>query len=151
MYMHQIYLVIFLSILYADRCLVQLIVTASTSDIDDADSSEDHAIEIKVDDQQTRSRRLKGDEDKERKGSFVWEFNLKDFNFADRCLKKDEIENVAIIQTGIDGWNIRSIQTHVIDSSGKVCLFTQNLSASRWIDADGGEDRRRFDLTFVNQ
>ena len=135
--------------MYSDPCLIRIFVVAITSNKDGADSVNDHAIEIRVGRQIGRLplKRKPANNFKFNKRSSRWVFKFKDFNFADKCILQEEIKNVAIVQTGIDDWNIETIVTHVEDSFEKWHTLTEDINVFRWVGADGAE-RRRFDLKF---
>ena len=99
-------------------------------------------------DQQVGRLPLKGAGDKRRNRSFMWTINIKDFNLADKCISREEIKNVAIVATGVDGWNIATITTFLEDAFENMHFLTEDINVFRWIDADGDDRRRTFDLTF---
>lgn len=63
------------------------------------------------------------------------------------CIKIGMIASLSIVSTSNDGWNIDSIVTFVEDTNKKFKLFTQDFEVNRWIDSNGQQSHKRFDLT----
>ena len=64
------------------------------------------------------------------------------------CVRKDDIESIAITENSNDGWNIETIVTFV-QSGYNFELATENFNVYRWIDGDNHYTHRRFELNIV--
>ena len=89
---------------------------------------------------------VNGDEFERGRGA-VWTFNTADFGFTDRCIEVDDVDGLAVLEGGTDGWNIATIVTQVLDDDGDFSVLSSDIGVDRWIDGNGGEERKRFDLT----
>ena len=108
-----------------------------------------HAIELQASGQ-VRSLQLydrPGDDTLPNKGD-LWTFSIASFGIPDSCITISDIRGVSIIESSDDGWNIESIVT-IVESSGRYQLLTRDFGANHWVDGDGPNSRRRFDLTLA--
>ena len=123
---------------------------AFTSGKDYADSDTSYIIEIQANGK-VQNRLLydrPGDDMHKNKGD-LWKINFSDFGFTSDCITIGDISGASIVAKGNDGWNIESIVTLVKGTDGGVKLLTQDLDVFRWIDGDGPQKERRFDLTLA--
>ena len=93
---------------------------------------------------------MSGNEFQRGKGD-VWNFDMAEFGFSQSCIEVGDVDGLALVEGGTDGWKIASVVTLVTDDDGQVSLLSSDTGADRWIDGNGGEERRRFDLTLYNK
>lgn len=126
---------------------------AHTSGIASAGADAGHDVEMRVSGQ-TRSVRLPnlpGDDYLEHKGD-LWKLNLRDHFGFGGCVRKGDIEYIALEEHSNDGWNIDSIITILRDDHAygrDYQVATMDMDIFRWIDGDSHSDRRRFELTRI--
>ena len=77
----------------------------------------------------------------------IWIFNMADFGFSQECIELWDIERASVVEGGNDGWQIASIVTTTLDDDGEYSVLSSDIGVDRWIDGNGPEERRRFDLT----
>ena len=78
----------------------------------------------------------------------LWKISFNyDFHFYS-CVRKGDIESIAITENSNDGWNIETIVTFV-QSGNNFELATENFNVYRWIDGDNHNTHRRFELNIV--
>ena len=131
-------------------CLDSLCIAGFTSGLAGADSDQQHCVEIKLTNGDTKTSLLPdlpGDDYLKHKGD-LWELSfLNDFNFT-CCVKKCDIQSIAIIESNNDGWNIETIFTF-IKSGDDSELATKDFDVNRWIDGDGPVNHHRFELNLL--
>ena len=78
----------------------------------------------------------------------LWKLSLKDdFEFA-FCIRKKDIQAIAIVADNNDGWKIDSIVTYVAASEHTWELSSVDLNANTWIQQND-PSRKQFDLNLV--
>ena len=77
----------------------------------------------------------------------LWAIDLNDFGLSSACIRQRDIEGIAVVEGGTDGWLIDSIVTFLLDEDGNFTLLSRDIDVDRWIDGNGGDERKRFDLT----
>ena len=129
-------------------CINYLYVDAYTSDKLNSDTQADvaHKIELKADGL-TNTTAL-ADLPSESRGK-QWKLSLlDDFGFAG-CMRKKDIQGIAILADNNDGWNIDSIVTYVAASEHCRELSSVDFCVDRWVDQNSFPERKRFDLNLV--
>ena len=124
---------------------------AFTSGVEYAESDTSHSVEVQITNGEVHNIQLydrPGDDYALHKGD-LWKIDFSTFGFTVRCIRLSEIQQVSIVESGNDGWNIDSIVTLVRDSANRAEVVTQDLNVNRWIDGDDANFFRRFDLTFA--
>ena len=77
-----------------------------------------------------------------------WKLSLvDDFGFA-FCIRKKDIQSIAIVADNVDGWKIDSIVTYVAANEHNRELSSVDLNANRWIQQNN-PSWKRFDLNLV--
>ena len=76
----------------------------------------------------------------------IWAINMADFGFTDTCIRQGDIDGIAIVEGGTDGWLIDSIVIILQDEDGLFSLLSSEIGVNTWIDGNGGQERRRLDL-----
>ena len=108
-------------------------------------------IELTVDGE-TQSVQLPGLEEftfKRNKGD-LFKIELSDFNFVADCIQKRDVDKVAVVAGGTDGWLIDSIVTFLrAEEDDSFTLLSSDIDVDQWIDGNGGDSQRRLDLTIV--
>ena len=132
-------------------CLDSLLVIGFTSGLAHADTNDRHSVKIKLTDQETSTSLLPnrpGDDYLMHKGE-LWTIDFaNDFSFTSSCVKKSDIEFIAIIASGNDNWNIETIVTFV-KSGNEYELATTDFEVNRWIDGNGPVDQHKFQLNLL--
>ena len=127
-------------------CLDSLYIIAFTSGLNNAESSDGHAVEIVLTDKVTKRYllpNLPGNDYEKYKGD-LWKISL-----SDQCIRKYDIESIAIVENSNDGWNIETIVTY-IKSGNYYEPATSNFDVNYWIDGNHEDvTRLRFELTPV--
>ena len=132
----------------AGSCIRYLRVLAYTSDIGGSQTGAgvSHIIELKVDGLAktfifTNFPNIsKGD---------LWSLSLADdFGFPG-CIRKKDIQGIALLEDNSDGWNIDSIVTYVASNSYNWELSSVDLDVDRWVDGNSLDSYKRFDLNLV--
>ena len=88
-----------------------------------------------------------GDDYAPNKGD-LWKISLSSFEFDDYCITRSEIENLALLEGGNDGWNIESVVTF-LNRGTHYHLLSRDFNVYRWLDGDGQLSHLRFDLNLV--
>ena len=135
----------------AASCLSKLYLMAFTSGASHAGSDTSHSIQVQLGGHKVGTLQLydrPGDDMLGNKGD-LWKINFSDFHLLKSCITIDDIKKVSIVESGNDGWNIDSVVTLVKDFQGRVQILTQDLDVYRWIDGDGSQSHKHFDLTFA--
>jgi len=123
---------------------------AFTSNYRNADSDLDHGIELRVRGRTYRKElpNLPKNDYESEKGD-LWELDLHNFFHINSCTRVNDIDEIAIVESSDDGWNIDSIVTFLVVNRHYWELSSVDLDVYRWIDGDGHYSRRRFSLTLV--
>ena len=127
-------------------CINYLYVMAYTSDGATSQTKDDvnHEIELTADGKRVASL---ANLPSESRGN-LWKLSLvDDFGFA-FCIRKKDIQSIAIIADNNDGWKIDSIVTYVAASEHSWELSSVDVNANKWIQQND-LSRRRFDLNLV--
>lgn len=133
---------------HADICLEKLYIMAFTSGLENAESDTSHSIEVQIINGDVHRIQLydrPGDDYAFYKGD-LWKIA---FYFTVECIRLSEIQRVSIIESGNDNWNIDSIITLVRDSANRSVVLTQDINVNCWIDSNGADSFRHFELTFA--
>ena len=127
-------------------CYRYLRVLAYTSNIGHSQTSGNHIIELTVD---GLAKTATFTEFPGQSRGNLWSLSLSDkFGFPG-CIRKKDIQGIALIPGNSDGWNIDSIVTYVASNDYNWELNSVDLDVNRWIDTDSGKFRLRFDLNLV--
>ena len=132
----------------AGPCINYLYVDAHTSDVLNSHTQADvsHTVELKADGS-TKTAPL-ADLPDESRGN-LWKLSLvDDFGFA-TCIRKKDIQGIAIVADDTDGWNIDSIFTYVAANEQCRYLSSFDCDVDRWVDQNSFTSRKRFDLSLV--
>ena len=132
----------------AGPCINYLYVDAHTSDVlnSPTQAGVSHTVELKADGL-TKTTPL-ADLPDESRGN-LWELSLMDdFGFA-TCIRKKDIQGIAIVADDTDGWNIDSIFTYVAANEQCRYLSSFDCDVDRWVDQNSFTSRKRFDLSLV--
>ena len=79
----------------------------------------------------------------------LWILSLADDFGLSGCIRKKDIQGIALLEDDNDGWNIDSIVTYVSSNKYNWQQSSVDLDVNRWIDGDSEECRKRFDLSLV--
>ena len=124
---------------------------AFTDEATNSFTSDFPTIELTVD-EETQSVQLPGLEGlsfTSNKGD-LFTIELSDFGFEADCIKKWDVDEVAVVAGGTDGWLIDSIVTFLrAEEDASFTLLTSDIAVDQWIDGNGGPSQRRLDLTIV--
>ena len=124
---------------------------AFTDEATNSFTSDFPTIELTVD-EETQSVQLPGLEGLSftiNKGD-LFTIELSDFGFEADCIKKWDVDEVAVVAGGTDGWLIDSIVTFLrAEEDASFTLLTSDIAVDQWIDGNGGPSQRRLDLTIV--
>ena len=132
----------------AGPCINYLFVDAHTSDVvhDHTQADVSHTVELKADGL-TKTTPL-ADLPDESRGN-LWKLSLvDDFGFA-TCIRKKDIQGIAIVAGDTDGWNIDSIFTYVAANEHCRQLSSFDCDVDKWIDQNSFTGHKRFDLSLV--
>ena len=143
------YTLILLSLI-AEFCYQSLYILAFTSGLTNAGSNDDAYVEMRLKTGETRLIRLynrPGDDYMRYKGD-LWKISLSSFGFNDKCITRSDIDNLALVEGGHDGWNIESVVTFLKRES-YYRLLSQDFNVYRWLDGNGELSHLRFDLNLV--
>ena len=138
-----------LPILFLGSCITVLYIMAFTSGYGGAQThASAHEIELKVNGVRRKGNlpNLVGYDFQKNKGD-LWKISVPSFGFGDSCIKKNEVENIALVEDSNDGWHIDSIVTFFGTSNGQFELASMDINTFRWVDGDQGTSARRFDMT----
>lgn len=141
----------FVIVLLLGACITTLYVMGFSSNHVGANAPETaHMIEMKINGNVRKGRlpNLPGDDFQRAKGD-LWKLNVASFGFTDTCIRKSEIEQIALEQGSNDGWHIDSIVTFVGTANGQTELATMDINTFQWIDGNGATDAKRFVLTLL--
>ena len=131
-------------------CYHSLYILAFTSGLKNAGSDDSAYVEMRLKSGETRLVRLynrPGDDYAKYKGD-LWKISLSSFGFNDKCITRSDIDNLALVEGGHDGWNIESVVTFLKRSS-YYRLLSRDFNVYRWLDGNGQLSHLRFDLTLV--
>ena len=134
---------------FLGSCITVLYIMAFTSGYIDAQTNASaHEIELKVNGVRRKGNlpNLVGNDFQKNKGD-LWKISVPSFGFGDSCIKKNEVENIALVEDSNDGWHIDSIVTFFGTSNGQFELASMDINTFRWVDGDQGTSARRFDMT----
>jgi hypothetical protein len=131
-----------------EECISQLYVMAFTDDTKNSQTRHPPFMELTVggEAQLAQLPAVTGREFQQGKGD-LWAIDIIDFGFTDSCINKQDIDGVAVVEGGTDGWKIDSIVTFVRDVDGEFELLSTDIGVNRWIDGNFGPERERFDLS----
>ena len=121
-----------------------------TSDLVNADSDVRHRVKVTLTNGESGTKRLPnlpGDDYLMNKGD-LWTISFRTHLDFTSCVMKSDIQSIAIKQGGNDDWNIKTIVTFV-GSGDDYELATTDFNVNRWIDSDGDESHRLFELNLV--
>ena len=128
-------------------CTDQVYVMAFTGGSTNALTTDPPSVELRVGNE-VRSVTLPtvtGLEYQRNKGD-IWAINMTEFGFTDTCIRQGDIDGIAIVEGGTDGWLIDSIVIILQDEDGLFSLLSSEIGVNTWIDGNGGQERRRLDL-----
>ena len=134
--------------MYVGICIKSLYIMAFTSNWKHSGSDSAHEVEIRAGGYTYKSLlpNLPGDDYQPSKGD-LWKLSLENnFNIR-KCVTPNMVDYIAIEESSNDGWNIDSIVSFFIFDSYNSKLATVNLDAYHWVDGDGADSHRRFELT----
>lgn len=132
----------------AGSCINYLRVLAYTSNVKDSQTTAvgNHEIEIKADGL-VKTTKFSNFPDQLRGN--LWTLNLADdFGFAG-CIRKKDIQGIAILAGNPNGWNIESIVTYVAGYKYDWELSSVDLDVNRWVDNNSLDSYKRFDLNLL--
>ncbi len=124
---------------------------AFTSDIHYSGSDGQHHVSLRINgnDRKVPLYDRIGNDMKRHHGD-MWVYSISSFGFPSgypfTCLTSWDIYSVQIHAGSNDGWNIASIVT-LVASNDHVELLTTDFNVDRWVDADGNEEHKVFELT----
>lgn len=78
---------------------------------------------------------LKGDDYLSNKGD-LWKLSMTDFFSFTDCVSTRDIQGIAIVNSGDDGWNIDSIVTYAVYNQYFYEQTSVDLDVFRWVDSD---------------
>ena len=133
---------------FSDDCIAQVYVMAFTTNTMNSLTTDPPFLELTVAGE-TEAIQLTTETGREfqRGQGDMWAFDIDDFGFNQECLEADDVEGVALVEGGTDGWHIASIMTLVLDTDGEYLVLTSDIGIDRWIDGNGSQDIRRLELT----
>ena len=134
----------------AGMCIKSLYVMAFTSDLEHSGSDSPQGIEIRAggDTYKTQLPNLPGDDYQPNKGD-LWKLSFEKNFYIDKCVTSDMIGYIAITGSSKDGWNIDSIVTFFVYDEQYSKLATVNLDVLHWVDEDGADSHKQFELNRV--
>ena len=117
-----------------------------TSGLANAGSDDAHSIEVRASGITKRALLpdLPAKDYMKNKGD-LWIVPISRLGFVG-CIRKANIETIAIEESGNDGWNIESMVTFVRSGSSYE-LATMDFHVNKWIDGNGLSSHHRLDLT----
>lgn len=123
-------------------------IIAFTSGWSRADSDSDHvaAIRVRGTTYKTVLPNRPGDDYQKHKGD-LWKLNLRSQFRISGCVKPANVNYIAIEEGGNDAWNIESIVTVFHYSQYNNELATADFDIYQWIDGDGSDSHRHYELT----
>jgi hypothetical protein len=131
-----------------DACILELTVLAVTGDTEYSFTAHPPILEMIVGDEVGSVQLLPATGDEfQRGGGDLWRFKIAEFGFTQECIEVDDVDGLALLPGGTDGWKIESIVTQVLTDDRENRVLSSDIGVDRWIDGNGGEERRRFDLT----
>ena len=134
----------------AGICIKALYVMAFTSDLKYSGSNSPQDIEIRAGEStyKTQLPNLPGDDYQPNKGD-LWKLSFEKNFYIDKCVTSDMVDYIAITGSSKDGWNIDSIVTLFVYDDQYSKVATINLDVHRWVDEDGAESHKQFELNRV--
>ena len=133
-------------------CIRYLYLMAYTSGVNYAGSDESHVIELKVKGSTYRKTllNLPGDDYSPLKGD-LWKLDLRAFFGvpSNACVKRADIEGIALLAGSSDEWNIDSVFTYAAYDNQQHQLTSVDLDVYRWLDTDSLPAYKHFQLTLV--
>ena len=114
-----------------------------------ADTDDRHAVEIQAAGQTSKANlpNNPADDSEQHKGD-LWKMSFtSDFSF-NGCIRKADIEEIAIEEDGNDGWHIESIVTF-LKAGSDYQLATVDIEVNQWIDGDDLTANERFELNLI--
>ena len=130
----------------AGSCINYLRVLAYTSNVRYSETTGNHTIELKADGLPKRA--ILSDIPDQLRGN-LWTLSFAgDFGFPG-CIRKKDIQGIAIIADSNDGWNIESIVTYVAGYKYDWELSSVDLDVNRWVDNNSEDSYKQFDLNLV--
>lgn len=123
---------------------------AFTSDLEHSGADSAHGIEMRAGGHTYKAQlpNLPGDDYQPNKGD-LWKLSFKKNFNVDKCVTLDMVDYIAIVESSKDGWNIDSIATFFVFDEYYSKLATVDLDVYQWVDGDGAESHKRFELTKV--
>ena len=108
---------------------------AFTSGRSHSGSDDSKIILMKVDGIHITKRlpNLPGDDYSSNKGD-LWKLNLRSFFGFSGCTTVDKVQEIAIINSGTDGWNIDSIITYLVVDRRTYQQSSVDLDIFQWVD-----------------
>lgn len=123
---------------------------AFTGDSPNAQTTDQHYIELTMRGE-VRAVELPlvtGLEFQRNKGD-IWALDLIDFGFTESCILQEDVEGIAIVESGTDGWLINSVVTMLQDEYDSFSLLSTDIGVNKWIDGNGPEEIKRLDLSIT--
>ena len=131
----------------AGSCINYLRVLAYTSNVKDSQTAGNHEIELKAN---GLAKTAKFSDFPDKLRGNLWTLSLADdFGFAG-CIRKKDVQGIAILPGNTNGWNIESIVTYVAGYKDDWELSSVDLDVNRWIDSNSEDSYKRFNLNLVN-
>ena len=78
----------------------------------------------------------------------LWKLSLRNFFGFYGCTKVDDVEEIALINSGTDGWNIDSIVTYLVVDRYTYQQSSVDLNIFQWVD-DSVADAQKVTLTLT--
>ena len=122
-----------------NHCITHIYVSAHTSLEDGSETDNVHNIEFKALDNThtSRLRDMPKNQASLGKGD-LWKLSLDtDFHVNSSCIRKTDIEYIAIKENGTDGQKIDSIITILKYNGGGYEVASLDMDKDQWIDRDG--------------
>ena len=120
-------------------CLTDIFVVVHTSGVSGGESNGVYDLEVRVNGitHSVELGDLPGDQAQSHKGD-LWKFRLNnDLGITSpSCIRKSNIDEIAIEEDTNDGWHIDSVIT-VLKSGSNYQVATLDMEADQWIDGDG--------------
>ena len=127
-------------------CINYLHVVAYTSNVGNSATTGNHTVELKADGL-VKTAAISNIPN-ELRGK-LWSLSLAgDFGF-NGCIRKKDVQGIAILAYSNDGWNIESILTYVSGNYYDSELSSADWDVNRWVDNNSSGSSKRFDLNLV--
>ena len=106
-----------------------------TSGVSDGGSDDFKIILIKVDgiERTRRLPNLPGNDYSKNKGD-LWKLSFRQFFGISGCIKVNEVKEIALINSGRDGWHIDSIVTYLVADRFTYQQSSVDLDVFHWVD-----------------